>query len=66
MTMTGDRPPDRPDTSPRDRCQRPAQDRHGRIAAAGGVHGFPAALTSFTGYDSQARGRQAGLRPARR
>jgi len=34
MTITGDRPPDRPDTSARDRCQQPAHDRHGPAGPA--------------------------------
>jgi hypothetical protein len=34
MTITGDRPPDRRDTSARDRCQRPARDRHGPAGPA--------------------------------
>ena len=62
MTMTGDRPPDRRDTSVRDRCQR---HRAGAPRAAGGGAGSEGG-PSGAGYDSRARGRQSGLRPAGR
>ena len=73
MTMTGGRPPDRPDTSVRDRCQRPAlvpsvvavalgmREQAGR--AGGKSRPCAGRRAAGSGYDSQARVRQSGLRP---